>query len=98
MERRAPGVGAGSPARAHAARRARGVRAGLRAVLIAAAGLALAASPAAADRTFAPRFSTTDHGQVLTAANTVMTCSSSASGCAAARAGTSTTDNGDFAM
>jgi hypothetical protein len=59
----------------------------------------LALAPvASADRTFAPRFTTTDRGQVVMAANTVMTCAGTSSACAAARAGTSSTDNGDFTM
>jgi len=58
----------------------------------------IAAPVASADRSFAPRFTTSDRGQVVMAANTVMTCSTSASACAAARAGTSSSDNGDFTM
>jgi fibronectin type 3 domain-containing protein len=60
--------------------------------------LLLGPSAASADRSYAPRFTTTDRGQVVMAANTVMSCPSSAAGCSAARAGTSSDDNGDFAM
>src|SRR4051812_48424287 len=62
------------------------------------AALLLGPASASADRSFAPRFTTTDRGQVVMAANTVVTCPTSASGCSAARAGTSSDDNGDFAM
>src|SRR4051812_1463230 len=74
----------------------------MRACVVAMAVLLVAAilvpGAALADRTFAPRFTTTDRGQVVMAGNTVMTCPTSASGCAAARAGTSSDDNGDFDM
>ena len=84
-------------------RRARAHRVGMRArggvhVLVAlligiGAVAVLPAAPAmAADRAFAPRFSTNDTGDIDMFGNTVMTCPTSASGCAAARtAGTTTT-------
>lgn len=49
---------------------------------------------AAADREFTPRFSTNASGDVLLAANTLMTCASSASGCSAAQAGGTGNNNG----
>src|SRR4029079_12215964 len=65
-------------------------------VLLAAAG-ALAPS-ASADRAFAPRFSATDRGQVVTAGNTVLSCQGTGTGCKNAQAGTTTADNNDFDM
>jgi hypothetical protein len=59
---------------------------------------ALTAAPARADRSFAPRFSATDRGQVLTTGNTVVTCPGTGTSCRAAQAGTSTTTNADFDM
>jgi len=48
---------------------------------------------------FAPRFSTNDTGDIAIVGNTLLTCSSSASGCVAAQAGTgSTLNNNDFVM
>ena len=43
------------------------------------------ASPALADRVFSTRFSTNDTGNITFAANTLMVCPASASGCTAAR-------------
>jgi hypothetical protein len=48
----------------------------------------LAAPPASADRAFTPRFSVNDSGDIVMAANTLLSCPSGASGCAQARAGT----------
>src|SRR4051812_6934957 len=70
--------------------------ASIAACLTVAAGTA--APVAHADRSFAPRFTTTDRGQVLMAANTVLTCPGTGAACKAAQAGTSSRDNGDFAM
>jgi len=52
-----------------------------------ATALAVAAPPAFADRNFAPRFATNDTGDVVMAANTLLSCQQGASGCAEARAG-----------
>jgi hypothetical protein len=65
--------------------------------MLLAAGGALAPA-ASADRTFAPRFSTTNRGQVVTAGNTVLTCQGTGTACKNAQAGTSTADNNDFDM
>src|SRR4029079_10670848 len=57
------------------------------------------APTAFADRTFAPRFSTTDRGQVVTAGNTVLTCPGTGTACQNAQNGTTATaDNNDFDM
>jgi hypothetical protein len=87
----------GGPAALAARPRAAAVLAASVAAL-AALALALTAAPASADRSFAQRFATTDHGQVLTAANTVLMCSGSGSACRAAQNGTSADDNNDFTM
>lgn len=65
-----------------------------------ATALLLAASASAQVITaFSPRFSTNDTGDVAIIGNTLLTCSSSASGCAAAQAGTgSSLNNNDFVM
>ncbi|HEX2103048.1 MAG TPA: hypothetical protein VHF51_05315 [Solirubrobacteraceae bacterium] len=68
---------------------------GLLSTLVACAAIAPAAS---ADRTFAPRFSATDRGQVLTAGNTVMTCPGTGTTCRAVQGGTSATTNGELDM
>jgi hypothetical protein len=52
-----------------------------------AALLALTAPPASADRAFTPRFSVNDTGDIVMAANTLLSCQSGASGCTQARAG-----------
>lgn len=59
-----------------------------RVVVFAAAltGLLAVAAPAAADRTFATRFSTNDTGNIAFAANTLMTCPAAAATCAQAKA------------
>jgi hypothetical protein len=67
-------------------------------MVLAIAVCATVVVPASADRSFAPRFSATDRGQVLTAGNTVMTCPGSGASCRAVQGGTSTTTNGDLDM
>jgi uncharacterized repeat protein (TIGR01451 family) len=51
--------------------------------------MALAAPTAWADRAFTPRFKANDSGDIVMAANTLLSCASGASGCADARAGRS---------
>jgi uncharacterized repeat protein (TIGR01451 family) len=53
------------------------------------AALASAAPSALADRAFTPRFKANDSGDIVMAANTLLSCASGASGCADARAGRS---------
>jgi uncharacterized repeat protein (TIGR01451 family) len=50
--------------------------------------LATAAPLAWADRAFSPRFATNDTGDIVMAANTLLSCQEGAAGCADARAGT----------
>lgn len=69
---------------------------GLLACLLLAVGIA--APAASADRAFSPRYSTNDQGDITMAANTLMTCPSSVSTCAASQAGTNTLSNGDYTM
>jgi uncharacterized repeat protein (TIGR01451 family) len=66
-----------------------GGRARLAGLAIVAAFVALAAPPAWADRAFSPRFKANDSGDIVMAANTLLSCASGASGCADARAGRS---------
>lgn len=77
--------------------RLRGAASALLAVLVGLGAVAVlpAAPAAAADRAFAPRFSTNDTGDIDMFGNTVMTCQASASGCTAARtaAATATADS-----
>jgi hypothetical protein len=80
-----------SPLRAGAARHSVAL------VLLALATLLLAASPASADRAYAPRFQTTDRGQILTAANTLLSCSAPAAACRHAQSGLPV-DNNRLAM
>jgi uncharacterized repeat protein (TIGR01451 family) len=49
--------------------------------------LAFAAPTASADRAFTPRFATNDTGDIVMAANTLLSCQGNQSGCAQARAG-----------
>jgi uncharacterized repeat protein (TIGR01451 family) len=51
--------------------------------------LAMAAPLAWADRAFSPRFASNDTGDIVMAANTLLSCEGSQSGCAQARAGAS---------
>ena len=72
---------------------------GLIALVAGLALLASAAEEAQADRPFAPRFSQNVQGTITIAANTLLTCPTSDSRCAAARAGTgSALNNNNFNM
>ncbi len=70
------------------------------ALVVTALAVCGALAPAAvADRTFAPRFSTTERGQVVTAGNTVLTCPGTSTACQNAQNGTTAAaDNNDFDM
>jgi uncharacterized repeat protein (TIGR01451 family) len=57
------------------------------AAMAAVLAAAVAAVPAQADREFAPRFAANDTGNVLVAANTVLSCPANLAGCPDARAG-----------
>ena len=73
-----------------------------RAALAVAATLAalLACAPgASADRTFGPRFVTTDRGNIVSVANTLLTCPTAAANCTNVRSGANTTlGNDNFTM
>ncbi len=60
----------------------------------------LACAPSAfADRTFGPRFVTTDRGNIVSVANTLLSCPTGAANCANVRSGANTTlGNDDFTM
>jgi large repetitive protein len=71
----------------------------LRAVVLAGMLVIGLASPALADRAFAPRFSTNANGDIAIVGNTLETCQTSVADCANARAGTGTVlNNNNFSM
>ena len=71
--------------RARVPRRVCGGRTGLIVPLLVVGFFLASATPAAADRSFTTRFTTNDTGNITFAANTLMVCPASATGCTAAR-------------
>ena len=93
------GTGSPSSAAAWPAARIHTATARIRTLILALAALLALASPARADRGFAPRFSANAGGDIAVLGNTLETCPSPAPGCDAARAGQGPVlNNNGFAM